>query len=53
MCVQRVLLDAAPRSKATAADFMNSSDDEEDGEVKEAINGGRPVSGRGRKALYI
>ena len=38
---------AAPRSKATAVDFMNSSDDEEDGEVK-AINGGRPVSGRGR-----
>ena len=47
-CAKSTSGSAAPRSKATAVDFMNSSDDEEDGEVKEAINGGRPVSGRGR-----
>ena len=47
-CAKSTSGSTAPSSKATAVDFMNLSNDEEDGEVKEAVNGGRPASGRGR-----
>ena len=47
-CAKSTSGSTAPGSKATAVDFMNLSNDEEDGEVKEAVNGGRPASGRGR-----
>ena len=37
-----------PPCKATAVDFMDLRDADEEGEVHENINGGRPLLGRGR-----